>query len=548
MKKIVSLLGALIMAFSFVVVSCAEKETTMSNEPITSFKVFISNSEVDGIIDHSASVIQLPGIKNGNLINEVSYTLTNGVTLYPDPNTFVGQWKPEMRIIARSDNKVKNYTIVLSDYEEPSGGIVRLDPRQKAQKIEFIGGDMERSQGFLQLAANPEEIAQWCFGDIHFDICRVSYDKKQELIKGEKNYAFYDNPIKSMQLLKKINPKIKFWATLKSDYNGYDHENNLPEWIYNSQTKAWNGFAYAHFLKEYLILMDSNGVHIDYMSVSKEWMQVISAEREIYVIKELNKACTNNKITPPLYVGPASWGISQGISFINQVSQKNGTGLYYGFCTHNYDGKENKDYIYDKFVQKAESVNKPAFLDEEGPGFPGRTNGQDSETMDGICGSYCRRAEFWKDGIKGELIFELFSRGVNSETRTIYFTKGSEAKRMRSYYVMKEYVNGIAGKGMYYVPFTSEGLNMGIDKDMSLMAFTNDDEMFVAVINTMDEIKKDLSIVMPDNFSTSSVERTVFEITLPAEGMKDNLDSGTSTISLDLPAKSVTFLNIKLKE
>lgn len=101
---------------------------------------------------------------------------------------------------------------------------------------------------------------------------------------------------------------------------------------------------------------------------------------------------------------------------------------------------------------------------------------------------------------------------------------------------------------MYYVPFTSEGLNVGIGKDMSLMAFANDDEMFVAVINTKDEIKKDLSIVMPDNFSTLSVERTVFEITLSAEGVKDNLDPRTSTISLDLPAKSITFLNIRLKE
>ena len=53
---------------------------------------------------------------------------------------------------------------------------------------------------------------------------------------------------------------------------------------------------------------------------------------------------------------------------------------------------------------------------------------------------------------------------------------------------------------------------------------------------------------MPDNFSTLSVERTVFEITLSAEGVKDNLDPRTSTISLDLPAKSITFLNIRLKE
>ena len=536
-----------ILIFFSVLASCSEEKVSEITEPVKSFSVIFDGGVVEGVIDHSSGTIQLLGISDGNLINDVSYELYDGAVFYPDPQSFIGVWDKEMSIVVRLGSEVKNYTIILPDYKEQTG-IIHINPGRKAQKVEFIGGDMERSQAFLQKAANPEDVAQWCFGDVHFDICRVSYDKQQQMNESSANMGFYNNPIKSMKLLKKVNPNIKFWATLKSDYAGYNGENNMPEWIYDSKNKKFYPDKYARFLANYLKHMDNKGVHIDYMSVYKEWLQVVSYLEEITVIKEIKRICKEEKnIQPPLFVGPASWGLMQGVNFMKRIIEQGEEDLYYGFCTHNY-GPEGKNYAYEKFVEAANSVNKFAFLDEEGPGstFSSPTS-TDPEKMDGVCGIYCRKAEFWKDGIQGELFFEVFSRDNKSKTRPVFFTDGGMAVRQRTYYVMKEYTNGISRKNMNYIPYSTEGINAGIGEGISFMAFANDSELFLVIVNPQDKSQSKVSVSLPEEYSLGKAVRTVFEINLPPEGVKDELEYADNSYIMDFPAKSVVFLSVSLQ-
>ncbi|MFA6832014.1 MAG: hypothetical protein WCR36_07065, partial [Bacteroidaceae bacterium] len=206
-------------------------------------------------------------------------------------------------------NSIQGYAAISGVCDMPESITFRINPYAHKQKILFIGGDMERSQSFLQQAVNPEQVAAWCFGDVHFEICRVSYDKQQELIEGKKNFHFYDNAIKSMKLLQKVNPDIRFWSTMKSDYNGYEHTNNLPKWICDYKpTTRFDCDKYASFLADYLELMENNGVRIHYLAVAKEWVHVVTAQRAKEIINKLNILCEQRQIQKPLYVDPASWG------------------------------------------------------------------------------------------------------------------------------------------------------------------------------------------------------------------------------------------------
>ena len=105
------------------------------------------------------------------------------------------------------------------------------------QTIDMMGGDMERSSIAIQNAKNKEEIINWGFKDIGFNYCRVQYDKHQELLEGTKNWDFYAKQVATMQQVKAVNPDIKYFATMRTDYDVYGDKNNIPDWIVNISTK-----------------------------------------------------------------------------------------------------------------------------------------------------------------------------------------------------------------------------------------------------------------------------------------------------------------------
>ncbi len=146
------------------------------------------------------------------------------------------------------------------------------------QKIDIVGGDMERSADALVNAVNSDDILDWYFDDIHMPYWRVGINKKQELIEGEANFNIYHNQIDVMQRIKTKSPDTKFWATLITDYDGYGTANNMPNWVYtgggynggNYNPSAFKAAKWARFLADYLKLMNDNGVAIDILSVSKK--------------------------------------------------------------------------------------------------------------------------------------------------------------------------------------------------------------------------------------------------------------------------------------
>lgn len=531
-----------ILLWGFSNVRCSDDK--VKSEPLLhNFTVWIGEQKVEALVNNDTRQIVINGVTDGNKITDVEYTLGVGTELYPKPQYYLNNWGKEISFVARAAGMTSvTYTVQLKDYEKPLKNAFKVWLGDRKQQLILMGGDMERSQFFLQKAANPEEVARWCFQDINFGVCRVSYDKKQELEEGQKDFNFYADAVKSMQLLRKVNPGIQFWATMKSDYNGFNNENNLPDWICDYKpTTRFDCAKYAVFLADYLAYMQQNGVGIKYLAIAKEWTGVVNASRAKEIITKLNVECVTRGITKPLYVDPASWGITQGADFIKSAAEIGSMDLYYGFSTHNLNTNELDQYLYEKFVAEARKYQKYAFADETATGAGGRTTGEEPETLDQLLDAYGEKAEFYKDGIQGELFFEPFSRGVNAETRSIYFKKDGPAKRMRSYYVMKTFVNAIAD-GKYYL--TVHPYEVG--PNVSAMAFVDDEELVFCLVNRNDSNLKDISVLWEGALMTGKVEQTVFEVSLPIDGQKSELDIKDNSLLINLLAKSITFLKIKL--
>lgn len=570
------------------------------------------------------------------------------------------------------------------------------------QEIEFMGADFERSQNFVQKATNPDEIIEWAFTDIDFNICRVAYDKKQktenykyeveannigatgtyvqwqlldagndfyyiqnvasnthlqcvstktldntgnlvygrpaksctgswckwELVESAaypgffnirsvglnkylicssdpsvnsglfikavdvsgvnaadeaslwsisqqgnsatkvfidnkgfqkrlrytdvdevvENMAFYNDAILTMKAVKTANPEVKFLATMRSDYNGYksDNWNNLPEYIYNYScvetnqagncirtlgNKSFNTDAYGIFLADYLELMHNNNLTISYLATAKEWTSVLTVQRSHDTYTKLKSECASRGIPLPELIAPASWSLSQGVSYVNEVSALGFQNEYHSFSSHNLNGQ---DELFDDFTNAANTLGKKAWNDETSAGGGSRTNGVNpgiSLALD----AYIEKTLQYQGGLIGECFFEINSRGVNSETRAIYFTNNTEAKRLRSYYIMKTFANNVLSKSYVETAVTSLA-------DVHTMAFVLGGEFTLVVINNNETDVDNVPIVFNDFQLNGQVFESTWTNTTTDEGdqniiVKESLNS----FKASLKAKSINI-------
>lgn len=107
-----------IFSLIFFISSCSDNNLENSKVPsIESFKVYLKDVLVDGVIDESNLKITLPGIKDGNLITSVNYRLTDGTSIYPLPETKIDNWQSEEKFIVNLANNKSVYRVVLSDFD-----------------------------------------------------------------------------------------------------------------------------------------------------------------------------------------------------------------------------------------------------------------------------------------------------------------------------------------------------------------------------------------------------------------------------------------------
>ncbi|MGD9417786.1 MAG: Ig-like domain-containing protein [Verrucomicrobiota bacterium JB025] len=366
---------------------------------------------------------------------------------------------------------------------------ITVHPADYGQHISMMGGDMERSGRNFHQAGNPQDVVNWCVRDIPFNTWRVGYDKAQEMVEGSRDFSVYDSDVLAMRMIRQTNPDIRFFATMESDYNGYNqgNRNNLPTFIYdyayvNGQatgTKSFDAEKYGVFLADYVEYMDDQGVPIDYISTSKEWFQVVNATRAKAAIESMISELNARQVAVPGIIDACTWSISQGVSTVNNYNSNDITRYVHGFSTHDYWSGETKNWS--DFVSAANAAGKPAYADETGHGGGGFiTTGE--VAIQNTIGNYVKKCSYYEQGIQGECIFELWPRGYNEinnngfYAKPIFFDGGSWAYRMRSYHVMKKFATGAVDSD--YVGSSTDSM-----PDVHTMAFRKGDQVTLWVIN-----------------------------------------------------------------
>ncbi|GAC16456.1 dockerin type I domain-containing protein [Aliiglaciecola lipolytica] len=428
---------------------------------------------------------------------------------------------------------------------------ITIDLANPKQEITLMGSDMERSQFFLNNATNSQQIADWVFKDIAFDYSRVSYDRKQELVEGSPNLAFYDRAVSSMKMVKQANPNVKFWATLKSDYDGYGTTNNLPDWVYTGG--GYNGGSYdpsqlnvekyARFLSDYLKYMSDNGVEISVLSVVKEWTQVVSAVKEVAVINEIKRLLATSEyagVPEPEFSGPSTWGTKQAVNVLNSYINQNALDLFKGISTHAYDGATEDTWT--NLVNTANSVDLPVWHTETGLGT-GPTSGVELDISMPI-GRFSQRAMWYRAGMQGELFFEPWSRGIGRETRAIYFRNNMPGERYRAYYIMKQFGNH-APMGSHYLATNVTGL-----ANAETMAFRSGNKVILWVMNNNETAHADTTIHFNgEEISSANIEQIVWHAESPSSGDESTISpANTSSLDTEITGKSITSFVFYLPE
>ena len=426
----------------------------------------------------------------------------------------------------------------------------------KKQLIEVMGGDMERSSDFIQKANNTQEILEWFINDIDYNYFRVRYDKKQELTEGVKNWSFYNNQVITMKTIRQLNPNIKFLATMRSDYNGFktENHNNLPVFIYNYECTAedsngncisttgdrsFDTDKYGVFLADYIEFMYNEGVPIDFIATAKEWQSVVTFQRSHDTYIKMSSELVNRGIPIPKVIGPATWDINSGINYVNNVIDNNYTDEYESFSTHDLG---NTPQLWGDFVNVANNGGKIAFDDESGTAAGGRTSGVEPTDLDELLQAYHEKSLMYNAGIKGEIFFEIWSRGVNTETRSVYFTNGQNGKRMRSYYVMKDFANSAVNK--HYCKST-----IAFAPNVSSMVFRDDFVVSLWLINESNNAYNDVYLEIPNETMYGSIRQRFWNDPLqsePFEASLTNSNNGSSSVLVNLSPKSINYFTIAI--
>ncbi len=539
-----------------------EQEEVVDEPTFSTLTLTTSQGDYTALIDSVELTITVADLTDLSIISGVEYEVADGVEITPSFESITGVWEDGMEFIFTRGEQTQLYKLHFPDeevvsYTTSSENVIQLSLNESSrqQKILFVGTDIERSQGFIPNAANFDEVIQWGFGDVDFDVCRVSYDKKQELTEGEPNFAFYDGAVETMQAIKKVKPDVEFWATMKSDYSGYNSQSNLPDWLCSyPSTSDFEPKKYARFLTDYLEYMENLGLRIKYLSTAKEWTSYVTYSRAEKIIRYMNEYIEERGITQPLYIDACAWSTDQGYFYVKNVVNSGFESYYYGFSTHNYNDDDG-DYDYARMVDKVNSITTKnsvgeqfySFADETSGGTSA-TSGEESSSINSIINSFRNRCELFADGMNGELIFELYSRGYDTETRSIYIPSSGDkmGRRISNYYAFKTHGNWLEDD-MYYYTTT----NQNFADDTYTMTFASDSRVYMCVLNYNDYPLSDFIIDICDEGYNGVVNYHVMDdVTvkqqLQIEGIEGSTKLYRGKLAFEIPANSLVFFQINL--
>ena len=145
MKIQIPFFFALLATMSFASCNGTEQEETLPGYPLQSFSLSIGSTNYNGNINQEDRTVTIGVIRYGSEVEGVDYTLCDGATISPDPESFVGAWPQTQDFTVTSGSEKSVYTVTLTAYigEEPEPEDPGSDLPPAGEVIFFDGFDQD---------------------------------------------------------------------------------------------------------------------------------------------------------------------------------------------------------------------------------------------------------------------------------------------------------------------------------------------------------------------------------------------------------------------
>lgn len=530
----------LLLVLSFI--SCSKEQESLKNDDIyvETFEVFCSDSWIKGEVDNENRLITIKGIQKGSFITDVRYSLTGKATVFPEPETWLGNWSEEETFLLKYGDKSIKYSVKL---EGLLYNTVRIS-NTKRQKL-FLGVDAERL--WYWRSEQAYALADLAVGELKSSYVRVAINCEYERDEGVINVSAYDKILEVMNNMKQINPDILFFASprplaeayskdeIANDWNGAVPWSPYPTWVYpvkQGTNGKWDVVdsqfkidKLIRYYSDYLNFMHEKGFKISYLDATNEKKIITpSLNKQLYNgIKSTIKPGVNM----PDMIVPSSWSREQGVDWLNSV--KGDEKDYFSIAATHNTGEAGTSA---SFVNKARSLEKSPW-NSELHGWVG------IETIDEVLNSEV----FWEHlraGFEG-IDTWLFYGPLNGKDHTMIWSSTTEIKKSAKYEIFKQVVNNSNG-GYYY------DIDIPDNENTITAAFQKDNVLSVWILNKGEKELKDLMFLVDERVIDENIECVKWNGSLPKNGESYSFDSyNENSFKSNIEPKSLYYFKMIVK-
>lgn len=296
----------------FFFISCSNNEDVVKSNPkLESFSVKAYGGEIQCLINDEEATIVIPNVKRGSDITGVNYTLSENSTIYPTPESVISSWdKEESFVVTSSEGKTKKYIAILVDYDDS------ILPEEDADARIYTTTLYGRiTKNFFYDIKDGSSVTddkvvkfyqQEGMNGIRIPIYGNYKDQETKQIilghagPGEIVEADYAKVVSSVKKVKECNPDLIVFASKK--LNG---KASFADWLKDGN--VLNSERYAGMIIDFLKYMKQNGIEVDVLGIDNEYdfnEGNITAAKYIEIVGLLKGKITAEGLKMPRFIGP----------------------------------------------------------------------------------------------------------------------------------------------------------------------------------------------------------------------------------------------------
>lgn len=307
--------------FCYVIVSCKEETEVTGECKIQSFIVTVDGQQIESQINEDEATITIPGVVGSTSITAVSYQLSEGNTIYPTPESRIGDWrKDETFKVSLSSSVFRTYSVVLPDYiasEDEQKDYTGWETGQEATiKVNEKYG-VVTDKFFYDIknegASVSNDVLMEMFYKVDMNGIRIPLygDIKDGKYIGQKGVEIsdiitedYDRTVNAVLYAKSLKPNITVFASKKSG-------NTWPDWLKDS-----NGIKVENYVKmwiSYLVYLKKKGINVDVIGVDNENHAALTTKQYKDIVNgikngiETENSTNGTGLKQPKFICPDYW-------------------------------------------------------------------------------------------------------------------------------------------------------------------------------------------------------------------------------------------------